>query len=89
MIQRAETSCFVAGTKVLTREGFKNIEDIQPGDYVYSTNDETGESDYKEVLEVFVKETEVITHVFYEVQEEDGETRKEEIETILNHCFWN
>ena len=43
-------ACFVAGTKVLTDKGFKNIEDIQPGDKVYSTSDETGESDYKEVL---------------------------------------
>lgn len=30
--------CFVAGTKVLTKEGYKNIEDIKVGDYVYSIN---------------------------------------------------
>ena len=81
-------ACFVAGTKVLTDKGFKNIEDIQPGDKVYSTSDETGESGYKEVLQVFQKETEVVTHVFYEVEKEDGETRTEEIETTLNHLFW-
>ncbi|MDE7368038.1 MAG: PKD domain-containing protein, partial [Lachnospiraceae bacterium] len=90
MIQRAEASCFVAGTQVLTRDGFKNIEDIQPGDYVYSTSDETGESDYKEVLEVFVKETEVITHVFYATKDSDGqEPEIHEIETTLNHRFWS
>ena len=89
MIQKAEASCFVAGTQVLTREGFKNIEDIQPGDYVYSTSDETGESDYKEVLEVFVKETEVITHVYYTTKDSDGrEPEIHEIETTLNHRFW-
>ena len=81
-------ACFVAGTKVLTDKGFKNIEDIEEGDYVYSTSDETGESGYKEVLQVFQKETEVVTHVFYEVEQEDGETRTEEIETTLNHLFW-
>ena len=81
-------ACFVAGTKVLTDKGFKNIEDIEAGDYVYSTSDKTGESGYKEVLQVFQKETEVVTHVFYEVEKEDGETRTEEIETTLNHLFW-
>ena len=82
------TYCFAAGTLVLTEDGFRNIEDIEPGDKVYSTDEETGESGYKEVLQVFVKETEVVTHVFYEVEQEDGETRTEEIETTLNHLFW-
>ena len=83
-------ACFVAGTKVLTDKGFKNIEDIQPGDKVYSTSDETGESGYKEVLQVFQKETEVVTHVFYEVNDVDGEkTEIREIETTLNHLFWS
>ena len=82
-------ACFVAGTKVLTDKGFKNIEDIEEGDYVYSTSDETGESGYKEVLQVFQKETEVVTHVFYEVNDVDGEkTEIREIETTLNHLFW-
>lgn len=78
-------ACFTAGTRVLTEEGYKNIEDIQPGDYVYSTDEATGESGYKEVLEVFRKETEVITHVYYE----DAEGEIKEIETTLNHLFWN
>ena len=82
------TYCFAAGTLVLTEDGFRNIEDIEPGDKVYSTDEETGESGYKEVLQVFVKETEVVTHVFYEVEQEDGEIRTEEIETTLNHLFW-
>lgn len=29
-------SCFVAGTEVATKNGFKNIEDIKPGDFVYT-----------------------------------------------------
>ena len=41
-------ACFVAGTPVLTREGFKNIEEIRPGDLVYSKNVETGETGWKE-----------------------------------------
>ena len=26
--------CFVAGTKIQTKDGYKNIEEIYPGDYV-------------------------------------------------------
>ena len=63
-------ACFVAGTQVLTDEGLKNIEDIQAGDYVYSTDEETGESGYKEVLNTFAKETEVLTHVSYELKDD-------------------
>ncbi len=83
------TYCFAAGTLVLTEDGFRNIEDIEPGDKVYSTDEETGESGYKEVLQVFVKETEVVTHVFYETNDSDGEDAEiREIETTLNHLFW-
>lgn len=30
------SNCFLAGTKVLTKAGYKNIEEIEIGDYVYS-----------------------------------------------------
>ena len=30
------SQCFVAGTKVLTKDGYKNIEDIKVGEYVYT-----------------------------------------------------
>src|SRR5262245_45415749 len=35
--------CFVAGTKVQTPEGEKNIEDIKAGDKVYALNPTQGE----------------------------------------------
>jgi hypothetical protein len=28
------TNCFIAGTKIITRDGTKNIEDIRVGDWV-------------------------------------------------------
>lgn len=101
-LQNLGMACFTAGTQILTRDGYKNIEDIQAGDYVYSTDDKTGESDYKEVVEVYIKETDVVTHVYYVVNEEEQKEEKKEasqktgsttaevreIETTLNHLFW-
>ena len=45
--------CFVAGTKVLTDRGHKNIEDIEVGDLVLAYDEETGETAYKPVLHLF------------------------------------
>lgn len=41
--------CFVAGTKVLAENGYKNIEDIVVGEKVYSYNLETNNLELKEV----------------------------------------
>ncbi len=43
-------SCFVAGTKVKTESGFKNIEDIKIGDKVYSYNLNNNNLELKKVL---------------------------------------
>ena len=45
--------CFVAGTKVLTNKGYKDIDKIIVGDIVLSYNENTKENEYKKVLEVF------------------------------------
>ena len=42
--------CFVAGTKIQTQEGEKNIEEIKVGDKVYAFNADTKEFDLKEVM---------------------------------------
>ena len=75
----AASQCFVAGTLVLTIDGNKPIEEIKAGDLVYSTNPETGESEYKEVVRAFRKESNVLIHIF---------VNGEEIETTPNHPFW-
>ena len=61
--------CFVAGTKVKTDEGDKNIEDIEEGDYVLSENPDTGEQEYKKVLQTFVNEKRILVHVYVEDEE--------------------
>ena len=73
------SQCFIEGTLVVTSEGNKPIEEIQAGDLVYSTNPETGESEYKEVLRTFRKETDVLIHIF---------VNGEEIQTTPVHPFW-
>ena len=67
------------GTLIVTDEGDKPIEEIKAGDFVYSTNPETGESEYKEVLRTFRKESDVLIHIF---------VNGEEIETTPVHPFW-
>ena len=75
----ATSQCFVAGTLVLTIEGSKAIEEIQAGDLVYSTNPETGESKYKEVVQTFENETEELVHI---------SVCDDEIITTLKHPFY-
>lgn len=48
-------------------------------DLVYSTDPETGESEYKEVLRTFRKESDVLIHIF---------VNGEEIQTTPVHPFW-
>ena len=85
---RSGAACFTAGTLVLTENGQKAIEDIQAGDKVYATDPETGESGYKEVLQTFEKETEVVVHVTYEKDEEGSNAETTTVNTTLNHRFW-
>ena len=55
--------CLIAGTLVATKSGLVPIEDIQPGDLVWATDEETGETALKEVVQTFRNETEEWVHV--------------------------
>ena len=74
-----ECNCFSAGTKVLTDDGEKPIEDIQVGDKVLAKSDATGEVAYKEVVGLFQKQADEIyyVHIGDEIIEVTGE-----------HPFW-
>uniref|UniRef100_A0A4Y8PXR6 Hint domain-containing protein n=1 Tax=Paenibacillus athensensis TaxID=1967502 RepID=A0A4Y8PXR6_9BACL len=72
-------NCFAAGTKVLTDEGEKNIEDIEVGDKVLSKDEATGEVGYKEVTATFNHETDEIYKIHV-----GGLT----IESTFNHPFY-
>ena len=49
--------CFVAGTKVKTENGYKNIEDIKIGEKVYSYNLDNNELELKEVIDTIESST--------------------------------
>ncbi|MCM1524505.1 MAG: polymorphic toxin-type HINT domain-containing protein [Ruminococcus sp.] len=73
-------SCFTGDTPVYTDEGLVCIEEISVGDEVLAYNYETGETELKEVLNVWIKETDEILHL----STSDGET----IDTTTNHPFY-
>ena len=55
--------CFVEGTLVATENGLVPIEDILPGDLVWATNPETGETALKQVVQLFRNETKEWIHI--------------------------
>jgi hypothetical protein len=46
--------CFTENTKVITKEGLKNIEDVKGGDWVWAYNESNGEKELKKVTETYV-----------------------------------
>ena len=72
--------CFIAGTLVATKTGLVPIEDIKPGDLVWATDEETGETALKEVVQLFRNETEEWVHVT---------VNGEEITCTPNHPFYS
>ena len=76
---QTQTACFVAGTKVLTENGYKQIEEIKPGDFVYAMNEETNQYELKEVLQKF----DSLTSEIYEIK-----VANQTIRTTARHEFY-
>lgn len=55
--------CFTEGTVIKTEDGDKPIEEIEPGDKVWSFNPENGKKGLKEVKQTFVNEADEIEHI--------------------------
>ena len=72
-------ACFTAGTKIHTKDGFKAIESIKAGDYVWSENPETHEKALKKVKKIFVREKDSVVRLSI-----NGEA----IETTNEHPFY-
>lgn len=72
-------SCFVAGTLIKTSEGLIPIEEIRVGDEVFAYNIETGETELKEVKQLFVHEENELVHLVI---------NGEKIDTTTNHPFF-
>ena len=73
-------TCFVAGTLVVTGDGFRPIEKIRAGDVVLSWNEKSGELGYNKVAQTFLRSTERI----YQITFADGTF----LETTWNHPFY-
>ncbi len=78
-LKKSKAKCFVAGTLISTEKGFTPIEQIKPGDYVWSENPETNEKALKKVNKIFVREKDSIIRLSI-----NGEI----IETTDEHPFY-
>lgn len=76
--------CFVAGTQVLTDQGYRDIEDIKTGDKVWSKDTETGEQAFKPVTTLFVRDDREI----YKVSVSTMSGEMVDIETTDDHPFY-
>ncbi len=77
--------CFTAGTEVWTAQGPKNIEDIKPGEQVWSYNAEQQRWELCEVLATSERDYDGrIVHL--EIENDNGEC--ETIECTETHPFW-
>ena len=71
--------CFEAGTLILTESGYKKIEEIEVGDYVYSYNEKLKISELKKVVKLFVNNTEILYNISIE---------NEILKVTENHPFY-
>jgi Flp pilus assembly pilin Flp len=77
-------TCFGAGTLVATKDGNRPIEEIKPGELVWSTNEKTGEKALRPVLTTFVNyDAEVL-----DLELLRGPAVTERIEVTPAHRFW-
>ena len=72
--------CFTGDTLVSTETGDVRIDEIRPGDKVWTNNVETGEKELQEVKSVKETKTDIIVHVITD----DGN----EIQTTMFHPFY-
>ncbi|AZS18191.1 hypothetical protein EI981_08050 [Paenibacillus lutimineralis] len=76
-----ECNCFTVGTKILTDEGEKPIEDIEVGNKVLAKDEHNpdGELAYKEVTALYRNQRDDIINL---------DVGNQIIETTDNHSFW-
>ena len=79
-----EGGCFVAGTKVLTKEGEKPIDQIKKGDKVWSRDPDTGEFGWKTVTDTIVHYNKPVLRL----ELVDAQGHAEVLGVTGNHPFW-
>jgi len=83
-LAKSNACCFVAGTQVLTKDGYKNIEDVKLGELVWAKDVETGQSDWKPVSKIYVEHDRGIYHI--RLRKSDGDIIN--IEATDDHPFY-
>jgi RHS repeat-associated protein len=76
--------CFVAGTQVLTEDGYKSIEEVKLGEKLWAKDVETGEQDWKPVVKIFNEPDRGI----YEIKLEGKDGFSQKIEATDDHPFY-
>ena len=71
-------ACFVAGTKIKTPLGLKNIEELKVGDYVLSYDTSNGTLKEEKILKTFIHETNEYVLI---------KTKNKSVETTKDHPF--
>jgi hypothetical protein len=80
--------CFVAGTDVLTPEGARDIETIQPGEKVWAFDGEIGGTGGWQATEVIATSKTLYDGVMVKVEITDDDGSCEVIECTEGHPFW-
>ncbi|WP_309381279.1 polymorphic toxin-type HINT domain-containing protein [Cerasicoccus frondis] len=75
-------ACFVAGTLVLSEAGLTPIEDIKPGEKVWSKSEESGGEAFQTVLQTFETHPYMLVHLEYAVDGQPYEIVGTEIHPI-------
>lgn len=79
--------CFVAGTMIMTPLGAKAIERIEVGDLVWSAHEESGETGFRPVMELYRNVSPEIWRIAYD-HDGDPFTSDAEIDCTPEHPFW-
>ena len=57
--------CFTARTQIYTKNGYKNIENVQVGDLVWAYNEKTNNQELKKVINTYVKVRDHIYKIYF------------------------
>jgi hypothetical protein len=76
--------CFVAGTKVVTIDGLRSIEEVTAGTLVLSRSESGDTTDWRPVLQTFVNHSRSLVRL----STLDSDGRNEVFETTGNHPFF-
>jgi len=57
------TACFPVGTPIAVEGGYKNIEDVQVGDLIWSWHEEIGDLALKPVTQTMLRDSDALVEV--------------------------